>query len=189
MLEKIILVICGALLASLGYLFKRSFEQRPAMERIEKQERLLTLKTKLEESNITLDDLAKFEDLLLGKAKAAADISISYEEQAESISRSIAQDGLTQADMNQIAVRNLHLADKELDEIVDQLAERLSEHELDRFMHAHSSWNDYRERYAQFVADQYHGGSIQPLVHASTLETITSARIAELKLELEDRRL
>jgi len=189
MLEKLLFTVLGVLLASLGYFVRRRLEQKPVMEHIEKNERLLELKHKLESSNVSVEDLSAFEDVLLGRAKAAARISIDYERQAEAIATSLQQDNLTQSDMNQLAVRALHLAEGELDTVIDQISSHLSGPEIETFLHSHNSWLEYRDSYAQFVADKYSGGSIQPLVHASALEAATAARISELKLELENRQL
>ena len=59
-----------------------------------------------------------------------------------------------------------------------------SDPDLAAFEQVHVAWLAFRERYARFIAQSYSGGSIQPLIHAVTLESITAAWIAELETQL-----
>jgi hypothetical protein len=56
---------------------------------------------------------------------------------------------------------------------------------LQNLMKLTKAWRDYQLKYAEFVASQYKGGSIHPLIYASALESLTIARIVELETELK----
>ena len=77
-------------------------------------------------------------------------------------------------------------ADTRLDGLVARLRGQLDGHGLQAFEAVHQGWLAYRERYARFIAETYSGGSIQPLIHAVTLESITTAWITELETQLGD---
>lgn len=51
-----------------------------------------------------------------------------------------------------------------------------------------AAWRNYQKNHADFLASRYEGGSIQPLIYASALESVTIARIVELEAELKELR-
>ena len=58
-----------------------------------------------------------------------------------------------------------------------------------RFDEAHRAWLRFRECYARFISQSYSTGSIRPLIHAVTLESITAAWTTELETQLGDESL
>nr|AAX14947.1 ORF191 [Xanthomonas campestris pv. pelargonii] len=188
MLEKFLYAVFGALIAALGFLVRRRIEQRPMFEQIDKQQKLLDLKKNLEASGTTLDDLKVLEDTILGKASSAKTLATAYEEQAVQIYASDQSEHMTQADMNRHAAASFHRAEERLVALVEDLREELSAGRRDAFEKSHQAWLQYREASAEFQSSQYHGGSIQPLIHASALESVTISRIVELEPLLRELR-
>ena len=50
-----------------------------------------------------------------------------------------------------------------------------------------TAWIKYRDLNCEFVADQYKGGSIRPMIHGLCLADVTRNRTAELKNQIKDR--
>lgn len=181
MLEKFLYAVFGALIAALGFFVRRRIEQRPMFEQIDKQQKLLDLKKSLEASDTTLDDLKELEDKILGKASSAKTLAAAYEEQAVQIYATEHTEHVTQADMNQRVAASFHRAEERLAALVENLREHLSGGSLDAFEKSQQAWVQYRQASAEFQSSQYDGGSIQPLIHASALESVTISRIVELE--------
>ena len=70
--------------------------------------------------------------------------------------------------------------------MVAHLRRQLDDETLAVFDDAHRSWLQFRDRYARFVSQSYSGGSIRPLIHAVTLESVTELWINELETQLGD---
>ena len=69
------------------------------------------------------------------------------------------------------------------------LRSQLDDEALAIFDEAQRAWLDFRGRYARFVSQSYSGGTIRPLIHAVTLESITELWINELETQLADESL
>ena len=185
-MEQAIYLLLGALLTWSFYFIQRRTEQRSTSEAIERSAKLLALKQGLEGANTSLDDLRRFESSLIGKAETAVRIADSYVTQAEELAR---QHGLPPAshdEMNQQAIAEFEAIDARLGILVAHLRRQLDGESLASFEGAHVAWFAFRARYARFIAQSYSGGSIRPLIHAVTLESITAAWITELETQLGD---
>lgn len=188
MLEKFIFALFGALITVLGFFVRRSIEQKPVFEQIDKQQRLLDLKKNLEATGTTLEDLKVLEDSILGKARSAQTLAEAYEDQAIEIYAIDTSAHMTQAEMNQHAANSFHLTDARLSELVATLIELLDASDREAFDQSHQAWLQYRDRSADFQSARYEGGSIQPLIYASALESVTISRIVELEPMLQELR-
>ena len=186
MLEKFLYAVFGALIAAIGFFVRRRIEQKPMFEQIDKQQKLLDLKKNLEASGTTLDDLKVLEDTIMGKANSAKTLAAAYQEQAVQIYATDHSEHMTQADMNRHAAASFHRAEERLAALVEDLRQYLSGGRLDAFENSQQMWLRYREASAEFQSSQYHGGSIQPLIHASALESVTISRIVELEPLLKE---
>lgn len=185
--EVLMLVIGGAGTAA-WFHWRRSVERKPVFENIEKAHKLVALKKELDGTNYTLDDLRSLEDTLMGRGKVAKALAVSYEREATELRELQQKSALTQAEMNFAAAQAYERSAQKLESVIAGLKEYYSPEEIARFEDAQKAWLAYREKHAAFLAAQYEGGSIRPLIHASALESVTIARIVELEAELSQAR-
>lgn len=184
-MEKVIYLVLGAALTWVFYFVQRRVERRGAFETIERNQKLLNLKQGLDQSNTNLDDLRRFEQRLIGSAETAARIADSYFSQAEEVARQ-GDDALSQRDMNEQALDGFRRADARLKTVVAHLRGQLDTETLAVFEDAHRCWLQFRDRYASFISQSYSGGSIRPLIHAVTLQSVTELWTSELETQLGD---
>ncbi|HJW45800.1 MAG TPA: lysozyme inhibitor LprI family protein [Lysobacter sp.] len=185
-MEKIVYLLIGAAITWGLYFIQRRLERRKTTEVIERNQKLLNLKQGLEQASTSLEELRQFEGRLIGKAEAAVKIAGRYVSQAGEVARHSGALAAAQDDISQQAVADFQELDARLDQVVAHLRKQLDGDDLAAFEHVHLAWLSFRERYARFIAQSYSGGSIQPLIHAVTLESITAAWIAELETQLGD---
>lgn len=97
---------------------------------------------------------------------------------------------LTQFAMNQCAGKAYRAADATMNQVYRKLVSMLDEEEEKaQLKEAQTAWLKYRDTNCEYVADQYKGGSIRPLIEASCLEDMTKRRTTELKTQIKDRNL
>jgi len=96
-------------------------------------------------------------------------------------------DAQTQADMNICWGNEYKKADAKLNQAYQQLAAMLDDEEKAQLKNAENAWLKYRDTNCEFVADQYKGGSIRPMIAAICLADVTSNRTTELKNQIKDR--
>lgn len=182
-MEKIFYLLAGAAITWGLYFLQRRLERRETTEAIDRNQKLLNLKQGLEATSTSLDELRHFENRLIGKAEAAVKIAGRFVSQASEVARhsdtAAAQDDYSQ----QVNAKFLEL-DSRLSEVVAHLRRQLDTDSLTEFEQVHLAWLAFRDGYARFIAHSYSAGSIQPLIHAVTLESITAAWIAELETQL-----
>jgi uncharacterized protein YecT (DUF1311 family) len=87
--------------------------------------------------------------------------------------------------MNIVAAQAYERAERKLETIIAELKEYFSPEEIARLDETTEAWRNYQRKHAEFLISQYEGGSIQPLIYASALESLTIARIVELETELK----
>lgn len=121
----------------------------------------------------------------MGRAKIAKELGESYTQQAEELRRIEFSKHMTQSELNILASRAYQRSERKLESTIAELKEYYSPNDISRFDEANEAWRDYQLKYAEFVASRYKGGSIQPLIYASSLESLTIARIVELETELK----
>jgi len=97
------------------------------------------------------------------------------------------EDAQTQADMNICWGNEYKKADAALNKTYQQLAAKLDDDEKSQLKNAENAWLKYRDANCEFVADQYKGGSIRPMIAAMCLADVTSNRTTELKNQIKDR--
>jgi uncharacterized protein YecT (DUF1311 family) len=184
-IKDIALVILGGIGTAIWFFWRRRVEQKPVFENIQKAEKLLSLRKELDKTNFTIKDLRSLEDALMGRAEAAKELGASFEKQAQEIRRIEFDSAMTQTEMNIVAAQAYERAERKLETTIAELKEYFSPEEIARLDETNEAWRNYQRKHAEFLASQYEGGSIQPLIYASTLESVTIARIVELETELK----
>ena len=184
MLKDIVLLALGGIGTSAWYFWRRKVEQTPAFESIQKAEKLLSLREKLDNANCTIEDLKSLEDALMGRAEIARELSITYENEAQQVREIELNSAMTQAELNKSAEQAYLKTENKLNAVIEQFKEFLSPDGCARFNSANEAWQLYQKIHADFLASRYEGGSIQSLIHASALETVSIARMVELEAEL-----
>ena len=97
------------------------------------------------------------------------------------------EDAQTQADMNICFGNEYKKADGALNKAYQQLAAMLDEDDKAQLKNAENAWLKYRDTNCEFVADQYKGGSMRPMIAAICLADVTDNRTKELKSQIKDR--
>ena len=96
-------------------------------------------------------------------------------------------DATTQAEMNICAGKEYKAADATLNRVYQQLVAMLEPEEKSQLKEAQTAWIKYRDANCEFVADQYKGGSIRPMIYGLCLADVTRNRTSELKDQIKDR--
>jgi uncharacterized protein YecT (DUF1311 family) len=92
-----------------------------------------------------------------------------------------------QAQMNQCAGKAFRAADAAMTKVYRKLVALLTNAEQAQLKEAQTTWLRYRDANCEFVADEYKGGSIRPLILASCLADMTRKRTSELKSQIKER--
>ena len=190
-MQDLLKVLLGStitlILGGIGFLIKWYLERRADFLQIEKYERLLTLREKLNKNKISLEDLKEIEKYILGKREKIeynikkVTLELKNINEFEKIPKFH-----TQAEMNEYAINSFKRVEEKLDFIIKKLKQYLDKERILLLEEAQEVWLKFREKHADFVASQYKGGSIQPLIYYSELERLTIERIASLQSELEE---
>lgn len=96
-------------------------------------------------------------------------------------------DAATQAEMNICAGKEYKTADAALNRVYQQLVAKLEPEEKVQLKGVQIAWLKYRDTNCEFVADQYKGGSIRPMIYGLCMADVTRNRTSELKAQIEDR--
>jgi uncharacterized protein YecT (DUF1311 family) len=95
----------------------------------------------------------------------------------------------SQAEMTICWGKEYKAADAILNQVYRQLVAKLNEEEKSQLKEAQTAWLKYRDANCDFVADQYKGGSMRPMIAAMCLAEMTGNRSTELKAQIKDRDL
>lgn len=183
-MDHLLTLLLGALLTWSFYFVQRRVERRRASEAIVRSTQLLALKQGMDEAHVTLEELQAFEKRLVGQAETAVRIADTMVSRAESITRDNEDATVTHDDMTREAFDTLAQTNARLLRRVAGMRAQLDGDTLAEFDAAHAAWLDYRERYARFIARSYAGGTVQPLIRAVTLDSLTAMWITELDTQL-----
>jgi len=96
-------------------------------------------------------------------------------------------DAQTQADMNICWGKEYKAADATLNQVYGQLMRKLDDADKTQLRQVEAAWLKYRDANCEFVADQYKGGSIRPMIEAMCLADSTRNRTTELRNQIKDR--
>ena len=89
--------------------------------------------------------------------------------------------------MNDCAGKEYKTADVVLNQVYRQLVSLLDDQEKSELKEAQTAWLKYRDANCDFVADQYKGGTIRPMIHGLCLAEMTRNRTTELRSQIKDR--
>ena len=93
----------------------------------------------------------------------------------------------TQTDMNICWGKEYKAADAQLNAVYREFTSKLSPEERAQLKTAQLAWLKFRDANCEFVADEYKGGSIRPMIAAICLADVTRARTSELKAQMKER--
>ena len=93
----------------------------------------------------------------------------------------------SQAEMTMCAGKKYKDADAVLNQVYRQLVARLDDEEKEQLRQAQTAWLKYRDANCDFVADQFKGGTMRPMVAAMCLADMTQNRTTELRTQIKDR--
>ena len=93
----------------------------------------------------------------------------------------------SQAEMNDCAGREYKKADAELNQVYQKLVGMLEADDKAQLKAVEMTWIKYRDANCDFVADQYKGGSMRPMILGFCLADMTRNRASELKDQIKDR--
>ena len=93
----------------------------------------------------------------------------------------------SQAEMNICWGKEYKAADAILNQVYRQLVAKLDDDEKTQLKGVESAWLKYRDANCEFVAEQYKGGTIRPMIDAMCLADMTRNRTAELRTQITDR--
>lgn len=89
--------------------------------------------------------------------------------------------------MNVCWANEYKTADDRLNKAYRDFVAKLDPADKGQLKIAQTAWLKYRDTNCQFVADEYKGGSMRPMIEAICLTDVTDARTKELKAQMEER--
>ena len=96
-------------------------------------------------------------------------------------------DAQSQAEMSICWGNEYKAGDARLNEAYRQFASKLDDEQKAQLKNAQLAWLKYRDANCDFVADQYKGGTIRPMIGAICLADVTNNRTTELKAQMKER--
>ena len=96
-------------------------------------------------------------------------------------------DAQSQTEMNICWSKEYKAADAQMNVAYREFMAKLNSEETAQLKTAQLAWLKFRDANCEFVADQYKGGSIRPMIVAMCLADVTSTRTSELKAQMKDR--
>ena len=93
----------------------------------------------------------------------------------------------TQTEMTRCAADAYKAADVVLNQVYQKLVAKLDDEEKAQLKEAQTAWLKYRDTNCDFVADQYKGGTMRPMIYAGCLADVTKNRTSELRDQIKDR--
>jgi uncharacterized protein YecT (DUF1311 family) len=96
-------------------------------------------------------------------------------------------DAQSQAEMNMCWGKEYKAADARLNEAYRRFMAKLNDEEKAQLKKAQLAWITYRDANCDFVADEYKGGTMRPMIAAICLAETTNNRTTELKAQMKER--
>lgn len=96
-------------------------------------------------------------------------------------------DAQSQGEMNICWGKEYQAADARLNSVYREFISKLSPEETAQLKNAQLAWLKYRDANCEFVADQFKGGSMRPMIAAICLTDVTDNRPNELKAQIKER--
>jgi uncharacterized protein YecT (DUF1311 family) len=96
-------------------------------------------------------------------------------------------DAQSQAEMNMCWGKQYKAADARLNDAYRRFMAKLDDEEKAQLKKAQLAWIAYRDANCDFVADQYRGGTMRPMIAAICLAETASNRATELEAQMKER--
>jgi len=93
----------------------------------------------------------------------------------------------SQAEMTMCWGKEHKAADARLNEAYRRFMAKLNDEEKAQLKKAQLAWITYRDANCDFVADQYKGGTMRPMIAAICLAETTNNRTTELEAQVKER--
>ena len=93
----------------------------------------------------------------------------------------------SQAEMTICWGNQYKAADAKLNQVYRQFTAKLDDEEKAQLKTAQTAWLKYRDTNCEFVADQYKGGTMRPMIAAICLTDVTDNRTKELTAQMKER--
>jgi len=93
----------------------------------------------------------------------------------------------SQAEMTICWGNQYKAADAKLNQVYRQFTAKLDDEEKAQLKTAQTAWLKYRDTNREFVADQYKGGTMRPMIAAICLTDVTDSRTKELTAQMKER--
>jgi uncharacterized protein YecT (DUF1311 family) len=93
----------------------------------------------------------------------------------------------SQAEMTICWENQYKAADAKLNQVYRQFTAKLDDEEKTQLKTAQTAWLKYRDTNCEFVADQYKGGTMRPMIAAICLTDVTDNRTKELTVQMKER--
>ena len=93
----------------------------------------------------------------------------------------------SQAEMTICWGNQYKAADAKLNQVYRQFTVKLDDEEKTQLKNAQTAWLKYRDANCEFVADQYKGGTMRPMIAAICLTDVTDNRTKELTAQMKER--
>ena len=97
------------------------------------------------------------------------------------------EDAQTQTEMTMCWGKRYRAADAKLNAAYREFTAKLSPEETAQLKAAQVAWIKFRDANCEFVADQYKGGTMRPMIAAICLAEVTDARTSDLKAQMKER--
>lgn len=129
----------------------------------------------------------RFAPLALISGIATATLSMSFNLPTAIAQEPNCQNPQTQMELNQCSSLKAKAADRELNQVYQQVQKTHRSAQLDKLLvESEAAWIKYRDASCKFEADHFKGGSAMPLVYNTCLERLTKQRIEILKTYLQE---
>ncbi len=187
-MEKVGLVLLGALFSVVGYFIKRKVERRGVIDALDRHKKLLEINRHMNDQGLSIDDMRTLEVALTGKAEAIAKHSLDFERDAKPLTEKRSGEFLSQAELNLRADANLKISRAKLNLVYQELTFKLDDFEITVLRESQDVWEAYSVKQAEAESARYRGGSIYPLIYLSELDSLTVERAARLQTSLDELR-
>lgn len=174
-LDQMVPFLLGGASALLAFLLRRWWTKEGEREKVSKFAELTQIASLLRAGELTVEDVAEVERMLLTKGELPATKKI------------VSLDFQTQAEMNDYASREVQKLDLELNKVMIDVEAVCDEREAQLLKEAQAKWLEFRAVHAEFVSEMFEGGSMRPLMYFTSIETATRDRLEELEGYLEAR--
>lgn len=189
-----LLPVVVVLLGGAGYLIKRHLSKAHFQERAVLTRTATDMLVQMRQHGFTLEDVKTLESYLMRQedfpgGSSSVELIVrgaALDQQGDRVDE--LGEPSSSAQLNASASKTLEAAETRLSEVAADLMAQLDDAEKRQFVQTQEAWSVFREHQARFTASPVEGGTMYPLLYASTMIDLTEARIADVVEEAEWRR-